>query len=268
MNRVQIAVLGFTVVAFGAAYVLFNIAPPSPPPPRVAAAPKLDTDEVLVAVQDIAMGAQIGDASVAWQLWPKAAVSESMIAKSSGPNAMEDVKGSLARESFIRGEPMRRDKLVKTGANGFMSAILPSGMRAIAIKIDNAGDSYAGGFILPNDRVDVIAVYHDEEATKAKGVAVLAARTILSNVRVLAIGQNIEDQNGKKVVTGANATLELDPAQAVLIVLAQQAGNTNLHLALRSLADSGGKTETLADSGDNGDDLTVVRFGAPQAAAR
>jgi pilus assembly protein CpaB len=268
MNRVQIAILGFTVVAFGAAYVLFNSAPPSSPPPRVAAAPKLDTDEVLVAAQDIAMGGQIADASVAWQLWPKAAVSELMIAKSSGPNAMEDVKGSLARESFIRGEPMRRDKLVKAGANGFMSAMLPSGMRAVAIKIDSGGDSYAGGFILPNDRVDVIAVFHDAEATRAEGAAVLAVRTILANVRVLAIGQNIEEQNGKKVVTGANATLELDPAQAELIVLAQQAGNTNLHLVLRSLADSGGRTETLTERGAGRDDLTIVRFGAAQAAAR
>jgi pilus assembly protein CpaB len=267
MNRMQIAVLGVTVVAFGAAYVLFNSASPPSPPPH-AAAPKIETDQVLVAAQEIGMGAPITDASIAWQVWPKAAVSELMIAKSSGPNAMEDVKGSLAREAFIRGEPMRRDKLVKAGANGFMSAILPSGMRAVAIKIDNAGDSYAGGFILPNDRVDVIAVFHDAEATKAEGAAVMAARTILANVRVLAIGQNIEDENGKKVVTGANATLELDPAQAELIVLAQQAGNSNLHLVLRSLADSGGRAETLAERSAGRNDLTIVRFGASQAAAR
>ena len=147
-----------------------------------------------------------------------------MIAKSSGPHVMEDVEGSLTREAFLRGEPMRRDKLVKGGNSGFMSAILPSGMRAVAIKIDNAGDSSAGGFILPNDRVDVISIFHDDEATKERGVAVIGARTILANVRVLAIGQNVQEENGKKVVVGANATLELDPAQAELIILAQQAG--------------------------------------------
>src|SRR5208283_3962389 len=99
----------------------------------------------------------------------------------------------------------------------------------------------AGGFILPNDRVDVVMISRDDEATRARGVEVLTAQTILANVRVLAIGQNVEEQNGKKVVTGANATLELDPDQVNLIVLAQRAGN--LHLALRSLVDSGGPAE-------------------------
>ncbi len=58
----------------------------------------------------------------------------------------------------------------------------------------------------------------------------------------------MQEENGKKVVVGANATLELDPAQAELIILAQQAGNSNLHLALRSLADSAGQAETLGDA--------------------
>ena len=97
----------------------------------------------------------------------------------------------------------------------------------------------------------------------------VTAQTILANVRVLAIGQNVEEQNGKKVVTGANATLELDPDQVNLIVLAQHAGAANLHLALRSLADSGGPAETLTDgAGDRKTGLTVIRFGAAQQAIR
>ncbi len=268
MNRLQIAVLGVTVAAFGAAYVLFANSSAPQPVVHTVQAPKVETDEVLVAAQDIPMGTLIGDASVAWQVWPKAAISELMIAKSSGPRVMEEVKGSLTREAFLRGEPMRRDKLVKGGNSGFMSAILPSGMRAVAIKIDNAGDSYAGGFILPNDRVDVISIFHDEEATKTRGVPVIGARTILANVRVLAIGQNVQEENGKKVVVGANATLELDPSQAEMIILAQQAGNSNLHLVLRSLADSAGPAETVGAGSGGSDDFTIVRFGAPQTAAR
>jgi len=270
MNKVQIAVLGATIVAFGAAYVLFN-APQAPAPqaPRVVQAPKLETDDVLVAAQDLPLGSSIGDGSLAWQQWPKQAISENMIVKSSGPNVMEDLKGSMTRDPFMRGEPMRRDKLVK-GANGFMSAMLPAGKRAVAIKVDNGGDAYAGGFILPNDRVDVVTIYHDDDATKARGVPVVGARTILANVRVLAIGQNIQEENGKKVVIGANATLELDPAQAEMIILAQQTGNTNLHLVLRSLADSSGPTETVGDvnSSGGGNNLTIVRYGEPQTATR
>jgi pilus assembly protein CpaB len=264
----QIAVLGVTVVAFGAAYFLFSGSAPVQAP-IIQAAPKLDTDEVLVAAQDVPMGTQIADTTVSWQVWPKAAISEQMITKSSGPHAMEDVKGSMTRVAFLRGEPMRRDKLVKGGAGGFMSAILPTGMRAVAIKIDNGGESTAGGFILPNDRVDVIRVYRDDEATKARGAEVMVSQTILTNVRVLAIGQNIQEENGKKVVVGANATLELDPSQAELVILAQQSGGTNLHLVLRSLVDSGGKTDTVADiQGGKSGGLTVVRYGAAAQAAR
>jgi pilus assembly protein CpaB len=267
MNRVQVIVVGATVVALGVAYVLFSSAP-APPAAHTVAAPRLDADDVLVAAQDIPMGTQLGDGSLMWQPWPKAAISEYMIAKSSGPHVMEDVKGSLTRDAFLRGEPMRRDKLVKGGASGFMSAILPAGKRAVAIKIDSGGESNAGGFVLPNDRVDVISVFHDDEATKARGVPVMGARTILANVRVLAIGQNVQEENGKKVVVGANATLELDPAQAELIVLAQQAGASNLHLVLRSLADSAGPAETLGDATSGSDNLTIVRYGAPQTATR
>ena len=174
----------------------------------------------------------------------------------------------MTRVAFIRGEPIRHDKLVKAGAGGFMSAILPTGKRAIAIKIDNGGNSSAGGFILPNDRVDVVRLARDEDATKARGVEVMTAQTILANVRVLAIGQNVEEQNGKKVITGANATLELDPDQVNLIILAQQAGNPLLHLALRSLVDSGGPALTVVDTDGSAKGLTVVRYGAAQQAAR
>jgi pilus assembly protein CpaB len=175
------------------------------------------------------------------------------------------MKGSMVRAAFLRGEPIRREKLVKAEAGGFMSAMLPSGKRAVAIKIDNSGDSSAGGFIVPGDRVDVVRLARDDEATRARGVEVVTAETVLANVPVLAIGQNIEEQNGKKVVTGANATLELDPDQVKLIVLAQHASAGGLALALRSLADSGGNAKTVAVAGHAG--LTVIRFGAAQQAA-
>src|SRR5271166_1373796 len=254
MNTRLIIVAAIAATAFGAAYVLSRGAEREPA--RIAAEPaaKIDLEQVLIAAQDLPMGSVVGDSGLAWQPWPKAAVSELMISKSGDADAMQSLKGSLTRVAFIRGEPIRRDKLVKAGSGGFMSAILPSGMRAVAIKIDNGGDAYAGGFILPNDRVDVVSLVRDDEATKARGVEVINAETILTNVRVLAIGQNVEDQNGKKVVTGANATLELDPKQVNLIILAQHATNANLHLVLRSLVDSGGPAKTVVNDGRNDGD--------------
>jgi pilus assembly protein CpaB len=270
MNRKLILVATIALLAFCAAYAFLRNVQSSPPPsPAVEAPPKIELEQVLVASQDLPMGTVIGEGATTWQAWPKAAVSEFMITKSGKPEAPADVKGSMTRVAFIRGEPIRHDKLVRAGAGGFMSAMLPSGKRAVAIKIDNGGDSTAGGFILPNDRVDVVRLSRDDEATKARGVEVMTAQLILANVRVLAIGQNVEEQNGKKVVTGANATLELDPEQVNLIILSQQTGNTNLHLVLRSLVDSGGPAETVVnrDAGGKGA-LTVVRYGAAQQAIR
>jgi pilus assembly protein CpaB len=267
MNRVQIAVLGVTVVAFGGAYMLFAQGGP-PAPQIVKIAQKVETDEVLVAARDVQMGTKLSDADYTWQEWPKAALSPAMIKKSDGPSAADDVKDGVARAAFLQGEPMRRDKIVKGPNAGFLAAILPSGMRAVAINVDQQGGNTAGNFILPNDRVDVIQIYRDEEATKARGVEVLVPRTILSNVRILAIGQNVQEKNGERVLVGQNATLELDPSQSEQIILAQRAGNGNLHLTLRSLLDSGGKTDSNLDFETNSGGMTIVRYGAAQQALR
>ena len=265
MNRRLLVVAAVAMAAFLAAYILSRGGESGGTAATVAAVqPKLDLEQVLVAGQDLPMGGTVDETQAVWQDWPRAAVSELMITRKEPPDQLKALWGSMSRMAFLRGEPIRRDKLVKAGAGGFMSSILPTGKRAVAIKIDNDGNSSAGGFILPNDRVDVIRLLRDEDATKARGVEVLNAATILSNVPVLAIGQNVEEQNGKKVVTGANATLELDPNQANLVILAQQTSNANLHLVLRSLVDSGGPTQTVAGGDGAKGGLTVVRYGASQ----
>ncbi|HLJ71963.1 MAG TPA: Flp pilus assembly protein CpaB [Roseiarcus sp.] len=268
MNKAQIAVLGLTIVAFGGAYVMFASSGGPPVPQVIKVTQKVDTDEVLVAAHDLQMGTKLTDADYRWQEWPKAALSPLMIKKSDGQAAADEVKGAVTRSDFLQGDPMRRDKIITGASSGFLSAILPSGMRAVAINIDSQGSTTAGGFILPNDRVDVIQLYRDDEASKARGSEVWTPRTILTNVRVLAIGQNVQEKNGERVVVGSNATLELDPTQVEQIILAQRAGNGNLHLALRSLLDSKGKTESNVSENTNEGGLTIVRFGAAQEAAR
>jgi pilus assembly protein CpaB len=261
-------------MAFGGAFFLFNSGQ-APPQIIVQQAPKIETDEVLIAARDLQMGTQLAEPDVQWQPWPKDALSELMIKKSEGPQAMDFVRGSVTRNSFLHGEPMRRDKLIKGPNSGFLSAILPSGMRAVAINIDQSGGVSAGGFILPNDHVDVIRVYRDEEASKARGTEVSSAQTILTNVRVLAIAQTVQEKGGKDgggggTVLGANATLELTPEQAELIVLAQRMGGAgNLHLTLRSMLDAKGATDSVADLGiGKSGGLTIVRAGSAQQAIR
>ena len=75
------------------------------------------------------------------------------IQKQTRPDAIEQLQNSIVRSQFVAGEPIREVKLARP-ESGFLSAILPPGMRAIAVRI--SAQNTAGGFILPGDRVDVI----------------------------------------------------------------------------------------------------------------
>ena len=154
--------------------------------------PKINLEQVLVAAKDIPIGTNIKPSMVRWQEWPQSAVAKGYITKSD-PKAMESIKDTIARGSFFEGEPLRESKLVRSG-RGYMSAILPAGERAIATSIST--NTSAGGFILPNDRVDVIMT---RRAKNNQGGDDFITETILQNVRVLAIDQTIEDKNGESV---------------------------------------------------------------------
>jgi pilus assembly protein CpaB len=157
---------------------------------------------------------------------------------------------------MVAGEPIREAKLIKANGSGFMAAILPSGMRAVSTEI--SPETGAGGFILPNDHVDVILSRRDREAEKSSGHDSFVSETILNNIRVLAIDQAVEEKNGQKVVVGKTATLELAPRQAETLALSRQLGTVSL--ALRSLAD-GSKPATEDKSQPRGIGINTVRFG-------
>ena len=230
----RLIIAGVAVAAAGGAgYVAKNMS--APPPPIVVeqgpSQPAVETTEVLVLAKDLPMGAAIVD-ELAWQEWPSDAVTAAFVTKEEEPEAVEKLSGSVARLSMYEGEPLRKSKLIGQGQN-FMAAILPSGKRAIATQI--AADTAAGGFILPNDYVDVIMSRRSERPGGGEG---FITETILKNIRVLAIDQTIkEDEEGKKVKVGETATLELTPEQAEIITVAQQMAD-RLTLSLRSVKDA------------------------------
>ena len=225
-------------------------------------APRVPMQDVLVAVGDLGPGRPLAKEDMRWQSWPEAALNTAYIGRSTRPDALEALVGSIVRSRMIAGEPVRDEKLIPVNG-GFLSAILPSGKRAVAVRI--TAENTAGGFVLPNDRVDVIRTAARQG--QAEGQTEHASQTILHNVRVLAIDQNIDerskdekardektkddkakaektrvekpnDDKGKSQApfVGKTATLELDPLQ-VEIVLAGEASGT-LSLALRSALDN------------------------------
>ena len=241
----RMIILGVAVAtAIGAGYVARNMA--TPPPPEIIVddsprEPAIRLAEVLVLDGDVAMGAVIGD-HLSWQSWPSRGITEGFITRESYPNAMEELKAAVARVPMYSGEPLRRSKLIGEGQS-FMSSILPSGKRAVATQI--AADTSAGGFILPNDFVDVIMTRRSQNQTG--GADGFVTETILRNIRVLAIDQAIqEDEEGRRVRVGDTATLELTPEQAEIITVAQQMAD-RLALSLRAIVDTQEVVEEQAD---------------------
>jgi pilus assembly protein CpaB len=226
-------IAGVAVMAAGGAGFLAKNMSKTPAPQVVVAAPSapaIKTADVLVLSSDLPMGATIEN-QLEWQAWPSNTVSEYFVTRDKEPEALEQLKGSVARLAMYQGEPLRKSKLIGQGQS-FMSAILPSGKRAVATQI--AADTSAGGFILPNDYVDVIMTRRSDTG----GAQGFVTETILKNIRVLAIDQAIqENEEGRKVKVGDTATLELTPQQAEIITVAQQMAD-RLTLALRSVIDT------------------------------
>jgi pilus assembly protein CpaB len=190
-------------------------------------APQVLMTDVLVASSNLGQGQALTEEALRWQPWPMDAMNPGYITRAAQPEAVKSLTGSMVRSHFVSGEPIREDKLSR-GSN-LLASILTPGKRAVAIRI--SVESTAGGFILPNDRVDVIQTV----ARPGEGHVGNLSRTLLTNIRVLAVDQKVEEAKGQSVAMGKTATLELSPAQAEAIAAGQVSGI--LSLALRSSAD-------------------------------
>src|SRR4249919_2994998 len=190
MKAARVVVLTVAIAAGGVAAML---AGRSEKPPEIKVeAPKFDTVDILVAKADIPRGQTLSPSDVFWQAWPATTASGNFIRKTDRPKAVDNLNGMIVRTPFVAGEPIREAKLVNAKGSGFMAAILPAGMRAISTQI--SPETGAGGFILPNDRVDVIMTPRaNRDADKGGGAS---SETILRNIRILAIDQTIEEKNG------------------------------------------------------------------------
>ena len=168
------------------------------------------------------------------------------------PGIVGQIAGSITRGGFTSGEPILKAKVIRADGSGYMAALIRPGMRAIATDI--TPEAGVGGFILPNDHVDVILTRksHGED---------FQSETILTNVRVLAIDQTVEEKNGQRVVIGKIATLELAVPQAEMLALARRLGSISLMLrGLREL-EAGADDDSRGGKLDRADSVSVVRFG-------
>lgn len=237
MAPARIAVLVLAALSAIAAVVLIRAMSggggEDPVQPAAAPPPQAETARVLVSTADMEVGHRVTEADLTWREWPEDAIHSSFLTQSQLPDAKEDYVGAIVRVEVAEGEPLNGKKMVNPGAAGFMAAVLEPGMRAIAVPI--SAETGAGGFILPNDRVDVILTQQTQIDDGRSMREQHVSRTVLQNVRVLAIDQTFKEVGDDQVVVGSTATLELAPAEAETLTLAEAMGD--IALSLRSVAD-------------------------------
>ena len=234
MNIARVVVLGVAVLAAGGAVVMVRAGMGASKARKPTAEQTTPAEDVLVASANVGPGHPLDATSVRWQAWPKTALDVSFITKTKQPDSAKTVTGLIARSPLVSGEPITASNTVHADTTGFMAATLTSGMRAISVTV--SPQTSAGGFILPNDRVDVLL-------TRDNGGKSYESETVLKDVRVLAIDQTIQQDKDKETVVGHTATLELTPEQAELMAKSEQSGV--ISLALRSLGDSDGMPVTV-----------------------
>lgn len=260
MKPARILLLAVAVVAGGLAAFLATRGGPETTVAMVEPT-REPSVHVLVANQNIGVGQRLNPALVEWQAWPQSALRPEYVTETNMPDAIEQLVGTVARFEIFPGEPVREAKLVRSD-QGYLSAVLTKGMRGVSLPV--TAESSAGGFIVPNDRVDVVHTVRNGSADASTGSQ---STTILQNVKVLAIGVrlgetgttgagNAEDPQANVFKDRSIATLELTPLQAEAIIGAERSGE--LSLVLRSVSDF---AEKVSGATSNGKTVHLIRFG-------
>jgi pilus assembly protein CpaB len=241
----------------------------------VAVAPPVQTVKILVAAHALKAGTRITDSDLTWQDWPQNLLNPAYIvdtnsapqtpinATEGGVDAAHQVAtkaastaqqvvntvvsgspktqfiGGVVRENILANEPIIETKIVRADKGGFLAVMLEPGQRAMAVPI--SVESTAGGFILPGDHVDIIATV---SVPRSGGGNSNYITPILSNIKVLAIDQQVQSEENKQSVIGATATLAVTPKEAEVLAMAKASGS--LSLTLRSYADVSGASGITA----------------------
>jgi pilus assembly protein CpaB len=185
---------------------------------------QIQTVRVVMAKENLPAGVAVQPAQLQVMEWP------SEYAPLGGIQVIEEVVHRIPRREITIGEPVLEQLLLEEGRQSGLTALIEANHRAMSVKADAVVG--VGGFIQPGSRVDVVA--HLKNVDRDKGRQPYA-RTILQNVKVLAIDENFERSEGAEPALASVVTLEVDPTEAQLLSYASAEGT--LRLALRSEVD-------------------------------
>lgn len=257
MRPVTAILITVSLVAAGGAGLLAKRVVDSRAKQAAAALAERQRDvEVLVAARDLQQGKALKSDDLKWVPWPIAtAEAAKVVVRLGGQEPLQHLQGNVLRRNVVAGEPMSDALVFKPGHGALMPGLLAPGTRAIGITV--SAQASASGFVLPGDRVDVVATVKFEKDAENKHAVRYATVTVATNVRVLAVDQDMgaagsapkatkkkkkkekepEGEGGTEDVAmvGKTVAIEVTPEEAERILNLQTFAK--LALALRSMAE-------------------------------
>jgi pilus assembly protein CpaB len=209
---------------------------------RRAESMKTNTTEsvnVLVAKSNLPSGLILAREHVEWKPWPEKGVSPNYLME--GREKADDIVGNVVRGGIIAGEPITKGRVIAPGDRGFMAAVLRPDMRAVSIKVKP--ETSVAGFIRPGDHIDLMLLHAAMPPNVDPPKEHKIVETVLNDLRVIAIDQRPEDQDGSASLS-KTITLEVTKKQAEVVLVASQLGT--LSVILRSLARPDAQPDQLA----------------------
>ncbi|MCC8964645.1 Flp pilus assembly protein CpaB [Bradyrhizobium sp. Pear76] len=207
-------------------------------------APAPATIAYFVAARPLSKGTLARDEDFAVRQAPQNRVPAGAILETADSKA--GLPGSLVRKFVDAGSAITLDDILRPKDRGFLASVLAPDSRAISIKVDE--ETGVSGLIRPGDNVDVVLTQVFEKADPVKRAV---SETVLSNVRVIAIDQEIA-QGGRPITnavpgkTAQTVSLELKPDQVKKVAVAKQLGT--LSLVVRAAAEQWDKADSGATS--------------------
>lgn len=191
-----------------------------------AGKPAAPTQYIVVANMPLQLGTRVDAANLKLIPWPEGEPVAGMFTK------VQDCAGRALITPVAENEPILEGKLAPKAAGAGLPATIPEGMRAVSVAVNDVVG--VAGFVTPGTMVDVLVT--GALPASRGGTSNNITRTILENVRVLAAGQKIEqDQNGKPLTVPV-VTLLVSPEDADKLTMASTEGK--IQLALRNTIDA------------------------------
>ncbi|HUR42291.1 MAG TPA: Flp pilus assembly protein CpaB [Verrucomicrobiae bacterium] len=187
--------------------------------------------QVVIATADVSFGQKFGSESVTLVGWPRDSV------PTGAYHDVADVVGKIANQKIVAGEAILKSRTVGQSGGSSLAALIEPSKRAVTVRVNDVIG--VAGFLLPGNRVDVLAT---RELERNKAVT----RTLLQNVKVLAVDQTAAPDKDKPVVVRA-VTLEVEPRQAELLVQATEEGSVQMALRNPEETPPSVQTATLED---------------------